>query len=379
MASLTLSAGSHPWAVGTTVQIQPDDGQRTEGAPADAPVTTALVSATSEIQFTGLADDTRYYAVAQVGSTWRWIYVRTDARVIAPGSAANIEDAGNLGSTYTLDMQGELEVWLFGTLSADCVLTITNRPEGGRALLVLAQDGTGGRELTLSDGVDSEVVVTAQGPGEITPILLPMKNGTDLYALPFSVPGPTGPQGATGATGATGSSGGGASSEDPNTFGAVSIDLANIDSSLILTSGTLHLTKVPVTEGFTLNAIHARINTAGSSLTAGQCFAAVYDSSGTRVAVTADQSGVWNSAGDKAMNVVTPVALSAGFYWVALLANGTTPPVFFSMAANNMVNTGCTAATARSGNAAGTHTTTPASITPASISIGSRVYGIGLK
>lgn len=93
-----------------------------------------------------------------------------------------------------------------------------------------------------------------------------------------------------------------------------------------LTAGTVFMNAVPIRRSMTLNAIAMQIITAGATLTAGQNFAAVYNAAGTQVAITADQSSNWTSTGYKSMAVTTPVVLTPGIYYVALLANGTTPP-----------------------------------------------------
>jgi hypothetical protein len=96
-----------------------------------------------------------------------------------------------------------------------------------------------------------------------------------------------------------------------------------------LTSGTVHLAKLVAQTGGTITTISVNVITAGASLTSGQCFAGIYNSSGTRLAVTADQSAVWNTADIYQMSLTSSTAITAGqTYYVALLAVGTTPPKF---------------------------------------------------
>lgn len=96
------------------------------------------------------------------------------------------------------------------------------------------------------------------------------------------------------------------------------------------TGGTLYLMKVVPQQGGTVNNI---IVTVGSStpatLTAGQNFAALYDDTGTQIAITADQSSVWTSGGVKTMPLTAPVVVQGGRnYFVALLSNGSPAAAF---------------------------------------------------
>lgn len=69
------------------------------------------------------------------------------------------------------------------------------------------------------------------------------------------------------------------------------------------------------------------VTVAGSTLTANQCLAGLYDSGGTLIAATADQSGTWNSSGTKTMALASgPYTLQAGLYFAVFFANGSTLP-----------------------------------------------------
>ncbi|WP_217545559.1 hypothetical protein [Streptomyces sp. GbtcB6] len=95
-----------------------------------------------------------------------------------------------------------------------------------------------------------------------------------------------------------------------------------------LSTGVIYFTKIILRNAATISSLCAVIGTAGSGLTANQCLAGLYTSSGTRVGVTADMSTTWNSAGDKNMALTSSYAAAAGTYYIALLVNGTTSPVF---------------------------------------------------
>jgi hypothetical protein len=92
------------------------------------------------------------------------------------------------------------------------------------------------------------------------------------------------------------------------------------------TSGTVLMQKVWLRQDATITNVCIGIGSAGVTLTAGQNFAGLYDTSGNRIGVTADQSAVWNSAGFKQMPLTAPVPVVAGAYYVALVSNAATTP-----------------------------------------------------
>lgn len=99
-----------------------------------------------------------------------------------------------------------------------------------------------------------------------------------------------------------------------------------------MASGSVHLLKISAANGGTVNNIIIIIGSGTASLTSGQNFAGIYDSSGTRIAVTGDQTSAWSVVASSAqvitMALTASVTLQAGRdYYVALLANGTTPPL----------------------------------------------------
>ena len=95
-----------------------------------------------------------------------------------------------------------------------------------------------------------------------------------------------------------------------------------------LSAGFIYLLEVVLRKAATISKVNAVIGAAGSGLTSGQCLAGLYDSSGNRVAITADMSTTWASTGSKAMPLTSSYSAAAGRYYVALLFNGTTSPTF---------------------------------------------------
>jgi len=80
------------------------------------------------------------------------------------------------------------------------------------------------------------------------------------------------------------------------------------------------------------------VTTAGSTLTASQCLAGLYQS-GTLLGTTADQSTPWSSTGYKTMAISGgAVAVVAGDVYVAFFANGTTLPTLLRGFNNTAVN-----------------------------------------
>ncbi|APC46441.1 minor tail protein [Streptomyces phage BRock] len=145
-------------------------------------------------------------------------------------------------------------------------------------------------------------------------------------------------------------------------------DTVTASNTSITQAGIPIYTKIKLTERVNLiTNILVVITTAGATLTANQNFAGIYDSSGTRLGVTADQSGTWNSTGLKTMALTAPLTLGPGYYYIALLTNGTTQPTFLAAGATAQgvgINANLTVATARalSGPAGGV-TSLPASVT----------------
>lgn len=164
---------------------------------------------------------------------------------------------------------------------------------------------------------------------------------------------------------------------------AWSMDPFNNSVAQVLTSGLLEMVRVHIPEDTTVTNIILGITTAGSGLTAGQNFAGLYDSAGTRLGVSADQTAAWGTSGVKTTALTAPVAVSAGFYDVAFVSNGTTPPQMprgssLGIGAD-LVNVGLTAATARLTTAGAAVTALPASVVMASRTLAARSWWVALS
>lgn len=95
-------------------------------------------------------------------------------------------------------------------------------------------------------------------------------------------------------------------------------------------SGTVYYVKIPVRRAGTIANVLITITTVGSGLTAGQNLVGLYDAAGVKLGESADQTTSWTSggAGLKTIALTSPVAVSAGFFYAAIMSNGTTPASF---------------------------------------------------
>lgn len=132
-------------------------------------------------------------------------------------------------------------------------------------------------------------------------------------------------------------------------------------------SGTLYLAAIWIRSSTTISKLWWIHTTAATGAVAGQNWAALYDSAGTRLSSVGIDSEA-TSNGVRSPSLTTPQAVTPGRYWVALLFNATTPPILArtagaSATGNNMGLTGAALRYAVNGTSL---TAVPASITPAS-------------
>lgn len=105
-----------------------------------------------------------------------------------------------------------------------------------------------------------------------------------------------------------------------------SFDPVIIQNPINSITGTVYMMAIIVRVQTTVTNIITNISLAGSSLTAGQNFVGLYDNTGNRLGVSADQTTAWGSIGLKTAPLVGgPVVIAPGKYWIAFLANGTVP------------------------------------------------------
>ena len=109
---------------------------------------------------------------------------------------------------------------------------------------------------------------------------------------------------------------------------------ANYDPLIVTTQsalslGRLYVMRIPVRSPVTVSNVWVYLNAAGSGSTTGT-FAGLYDSSGNKLAGSADiASLVIGSAGLIALPLGSSVPVTAGFVYAAYVQNGITSPSFY--------------------------------------------------
>jgi hypothetical protein len=100
-----------------------------------------------------------------------------------------------------------------------------------------------------------------------------------------------------------------------------------ISQNLTMVAGTAYYSSAKVAVGGTISSMTIQVNTIGSGMTA--AYAAIYDSGGTRLAVTDDIKAQLTGTGDKLLTFISPTASQTvgTIIYVALLVVGGTPPV----------------------------------------------------
>lgn|GEM_PF-1588343 len=174
-------------------------------------------------------------------------------------------------------------------------------------------------------------------------------------------------------------SGGGSSPQLPlpADFGykAWSYDPVMASNGTAPTSGVVYLQRIDMRSTQTVSKVaYGVVSMSGVSLTSGQNFVGIYDSTGNLVASSADITSSVVS-GEVAFNLSSSTSLASNsFYWLAfLMVGGTTPPL--ARAQGQISNFGSgqlTAATRRFGVYGSSLTTLPSSITPSSITPGAQ-------
>jgi hypothetical protein len=133
-----------------------------------------------------------------------------------------------------------------------------------------------------------------------------------------------------------------------------------------LTSGTIYLMKISPQYNFTINNVTLVLNgTAATNLTSGQNLVGIYNSSGTRIAVSADQSSSWLTTGTKTISVGATSLISNQDYFIAVLSvgTGTMPTMARLSTSSGIVNVGQTNATQRASVNGTSQTSLPSSLT----------------
>lgn len=139
-------------------------------------------------------------------------------------------------------------------------------------------------------------------------------------------------------------------------------------NNTVMTAGTVSLSGNFLRAPRLISTLWCGVNTVGSGLTAGQNFVGLYGADGTLLG-SASADTAFTGAGTRSVTLATPVACPAGMYWVALLANGTTPPALIRSGGVAIWNGNLSAAASRFATN-GTGRTSLISITPSANAIG---------
>jgi hypothetical protein len=161
-----------------------------------------------------------------------------------------------------------------------------------------------------------------------------------------------------------------------NTYLAANYDPILIVANSRPTSGYIYFVAVPVPRQITITNVILAANGAGSGLTSNQNFVGLYNSSGTLLGLSADQTTPWASTGlpyTIALTVQSGQSLTQGgagvVLYVAILSNASTTPAFLleNTGSTNAHNLGLAASTFRGayGNTGG-QTSLPSSFTMSS-------------
>jgi hypothetical protein len=148
--------------------------------------------------------------------------------------------------------------------------------------------------------------------------------------------------------------------------------------TILTTAGSVFGVALIVRRSFTVTNLVMNVTVAGGTLTAGDCWGLLYNSAGTLIGQSADQTTPWQTAGLQTMALTAAstgsLSITPGLYWAGVVATGTTLPTFSRAAmggasvalAAAQYNGQYSAALARCAVLATSITTTPANITPAS-------------
>lgn len=180
---------------------------------------------------------------------------------------------------------------------------------------------------------------------------------------PAGATGPTGPAGAAGATGAAGPPGPANPGPAVNGLAVWNFDPVAATANTAVSNGQIMLLEVQIPTARTITNLVAYLTAAATGGISGQNFAALFDSGGNRVALTADQTAAWSTPGTKIMPLTAPYAAAAGTYYVAYLGNATGPmQVSASSSSGQVANAGLAAAPWRFGNTLSGQTSIPATV-----------------
>jgi hypothetical protein len=131
-------------------------------------------------------------------------------------------------------------------------------------------------------------------------------------------------------------------------------------------TGVVQLSRINVRTTMTITNILVAVAATGTGLTSGQNFVGLYNSAGTLLSASADQTTPWGTTGLKTAALSAAQTVNPGIYYVAILANAATTTPGFARATVQgaaTVNAGATASAPRYATSGTGQTTLPGSIT----------------
>lgn len=161
-------------------------------------------------------------------------------------------------------------------------------------------------------------------------------------------------------------------------------DVGLSSNSTAPTTNVVNLVRINIRQAISVTNVLIGVTTAGGTLTSGQNFVGLYNSAGTLIGTSADQTTAWGTTGLKTAALTGgPFALAAGtFVWAAIVSNtGATTPALFRTASLNAagMNAGFAAATARWATNGTATTALAGTITPASNVVAGVGYWAGVS
>lgn len=359
------------------------------------------------------------------------------------GGPITVVQSGNQTGTYAPAVGSAPRTLYNLTATGNVVFAPAGWEQGWEGIIEFTQDATGGRTLSVNDGSGARAVTVDATAGSTTSVHV---FGLSTTSLDIEVPGngatgPQGPAGPTGATGATGPAGtngtngaistiqvngtvqpvegaldliagtgvtltaaddptngrtkvtiaatGGGGSADPPAWSPVDNGLTAAPYDLQVTQanekppnvGQLYVVGMRACQAATLSKVWLSW-AAGSGLTAGENLVGIYNTAGTLIGTTADQTTAWGSTQTTGSAPLTAesgqsLAVTAGAWlYAAILSNGTSAPSFACLGGPaNLGNVNLSGAQ-RFGKANGPYTALPTTL-PA-LSISDYAFWVGL-
>lgn len=131
-------------------------------------------------------------------------------------------------------------------------------------------------------------------------------------------------------------------------------------------AGRVTLVRIPIRRRITWSKVWLGLAGVDAAASLSNCYLGVYDTAGTRLGVTADiSSSLMTGATGKALDLAAPFTATPGFYYIAMLLNGTWTTnslTFKSSGAGISVNAGLSAPNLRYANMLTGQTSLPASL-----------------